>query len=81
MGTGQCKTQTADYCFQHANAYEQVTIIVPLFSNSKNNSPQSVCSLHILFWETLMTQLTFRLNFHRNFYIEIYILEKKLWSQ
>ena len=23
-----------------------------------------------------MTQLTFRLNFHRNFYIEIYILEK-----
>ena len=41
---GQSKVQTADYCFQHANEY--VTVIVPLFSNPKNNSPQSVCSLH-----------------------------------
>ena len=41
---GQCKTQTADYCFPHANEY--VTTIVPLFSNPKNNSPQSVRSLH-----------------------------------
>ena len=41
---GQCKTQTADYCFHHAN--ENVTTIVPLFSNPKNNSPQSVRSLH-----------------------------------
>ena len=37
--SGQCKTQTADYCFHHAN--ENVTTIVPLFSNPKNNSPQS----------------------------------------
>ena len=44
--TGQCKTQTADYCFHHAN--ENVTTIVPLFSNPKNNSPQSVRSLHSL---------------------------------
>ena len=36
--------KTADYCFHHANEY--VTIIVPLFSNPKNNSPQSVRSLH-----------------------------------
>ena len=42
--TGQCKTQTADYCFHHAN--ENVTTIVSLFSNRKNNSPQSVRSLH-----------------------------------
>ena len=42
--TRQCKTQTADYCFHHAN--ENVTTIVPLFSNPKNNSPQSVRSLH-----------------------------------
>ena len=41
---GQCKTQTADYCFHHAN--ENATTIVPLFSNPKNNSPQSVRSLH-----------------------------------
>ena len=34
---GQCKTQTADYCFHHTNEY--VTTIVPLFSNPKNNSP------------------------------------------
>ena len=44
VGGQPCKTQTADYCFQHANEY--VTVIVPLFSNPKNNSPQSVCSLH-----------------------------------
>ena len=41
---GQCKTQTADYCFHPANEY--VTTIVPLFSNPKNNSPQSVRGLH-----------------------------------
>ena len=41
---GQCKTQTAEYCFHHANEY--VTTIVPLFSNPKNNSLQSVRSLH-----------------------------------
>ena len=29
---------TADYCFSHANEY--LTAIIPLFSNSKNNSPQ-----------------------------------------
>ena len=28
---GQCKMQTADYCFHHANEY--VTTIVPLFAN------------------------------------------------
>ena len=39
LKSGQCKTQTADYCFHHAN--ENVTTIVPLFSNPKNNSPQS----------------------------------------
>ena len=31
--------QTADYSFHHAN--ENVTTTVPLFSNPKNNSPQS----------------------------------------
>ena len=41
---GQCKTQTVDYSFHHANEY--VTAIVPLFSNPKNNSLQSVSSLH-----------------------------------
>ena len=41
---GQCKVQTADYCFHHANEY--VTKIVPLFSNPKNSSLQSVRSLH-----------------------------------
>ena len=35
---GPCKTQTADYCFHHAN--EDVTAIVPLFSSPKNNIPQ-----------------------------------------
>ena len=43
---GQCKMlQTADYCFHHAN--ENMTTIVPLFSNPKNNSPKSVGSLHL----------------------------------
>ena len=28
--TGQCKTQTAGYCFYHANEY--VTTVIPLFS-------------------------------------------------
>ena len=37
--SGQSKTQMADYCFHHAN--ENVTTIVPLFSNPKNNNPQS----------------------------------------
>ena len=41
---GQCNTQTADYCFYRAN--ENVTTIVPLFSDPKNNSAQSVRSLH-----------------------------------
>ena len=36
---GQCKTQTTDYCFHHANEY--VATKVPSFSNTKNNSPQS----------------------------------------
>ena len=36
--------QTADYCFHHAN--ENMTAIVPLFSNPKNDGPQSVRSLH-----------------------------------
>ena len=40
----QCKTQTADYCLHHTN--EHLTKIVPLFSDPKNNSPQSVCRLH-----------------------------------
>ena len=35
--------QTADYCLRDAN--ENVTTAVPLFSNPKNNSPLSVCSL------------------------------------
>ena len=38
------KMQTADYCFHHAN--ENMTAIVPLFSNPKNDGPQSVRSLH-----------------------------------
>ena len=42
--TGQFKMQTADYRFRHANEF--MTTIVPLFSNPKNNSPQSVYSLH-----------------------------------
>ena len=42
--SGQCKTQTMDCCFYHGN--ENVTTIVPLFSNPKNNSRQSVHSLH-----------------------------------
>ena len=41
---GKCKRQTLDYCFPHKNEY--VTTIVPLFSNPKNSSLQSVCSLH-----------------------------------
>ena len=36
---GQCKTQTVDYYFHHAN--ENETTIVPLFSNPNNNSTQS----------------------------------------
>ena len=32
------------FCFHHANY--NVTTIVPLCSNPKNNSPQSVYSLH-----------------------------------
>ena len=40
--TSQCKTQSVDYCFHH----EYMTAIVPFFSNPKNNSLQSVCSLH-----------------------------------
>ena len=46
---GQYKTQTADSCFHHAN--EQVTTIVPLFLNPKNNSPQSA------FYKTLRCKL------------------------
>ena len=44
MQCGQCKTQTADYFFHHANV--NVTTIVPLFSIPKNKSPQPVRSLH-----------------------------------
>jgi len=44
LATGQCKMQTVDYCFHRAN--ENVTTIVPLFSNPENNSPQSVHGLH-----------------------------------
>ena len=44
MQCGQCKTQTADYFFHHANV--NMRTIVPLFSSPKNNSPQSVRSLH-----------------------------------
>ena len=44
MQCGQCKTQTADYFFHHANVNKRT--IVPLFSSPKNNSPQSVRSLH-----------------------------------
>ena len=49
---GQCKTQTANYCFHHAN--EHATTIVSLFCNPKYNIPQSarsqsaVCILHCL---------------------------------
>ena len=42
----QCETQTVDYCFHHTK--EKVTTIVRLFSNPKNNSPQSVRSLGLL---------------------------------
>ena len=41
---GQCKTQTADYCFHHAN--DNMTTIVPFVFNPKNNIPQS-CSLQV----------------------------------
>ena len=44
FGIGHCKTRTADYCFHLPN--ENLTTIVPLFSNPKNNSPQSVHGLH-----------------------------------
>ena len=47
-------TQTADYCFHHAN--EQVTTIVPMFSNPKNNSPQSVRSQHFTLPRKLMLE-------------------------
>ena len=46
--------QTADCCFYHAN--EQVTTIVPLFSNPKNSSLQSVCSLHFTLPRKLMLE-------------------------
>ena len=36
--------QTTDYYFHHAN--ENVTRLVPLFSNPKNDGLQSVHSLH-----------------------------------
>ena len=39
MQCGQCKTQTADYFFHHANV--NLRTIIPLFSSPKNNSPQS----------------------------------------
>ena len=44
--SGQCKTQTADYGFHHANEYE--TTIVPLFSNLKTiaRSQSALCILH-----------------------------------
>ena len=57
---GQCKTQTADYCFHHAN--ENVTTIVPLFSNPKNNSPQSAFyTAPFLFLSSLKYVLSFLL--------------------
>ena len=52
LATGQCKTQTVDYCLPHAN--ENVTTIVPLFY-PKNNGPQSVCILHCLFQQLLFS--------------------------
>ena len=52
LATGQCKTQTVDYCLPHAN--ENVTTIVPLFY-PKNNGPQSVCILHCLFEQLLFS--------------------------
>ena len=36
----------ADHCLHHAN--ENMTTIVPLFSNTENNGLQSVCSLHLV---------------------------------
>ena len=44
MQCGQCKTQTADYFFHHANV--NLRTIVLLFPSPKNNSQQSVRSLH-----------------------------------
>ena len=44
MPCGQCKTQTADYFFHHANV--NMTTTVPLFSIPKNSSPRPVRSLH-----------------------------------
>ena len=45
--TGQCTTQTADYCFHHANEF--VTMIVPLFLTQTIFRGQSaVCILHCL---------------------------------
>ena len=43
----KCWLQTAaDYCFHHAN--DNVTTIVPFFSNPENNGLQSVFSLHFV---------------------------------
>ena len=64
--TGQCKTQTTDYCFYQANEYG--TTIVPLFSNPKNNSPQSVRSLHLL---SLSLTGIIPFSAHKNFYQKI----------
>ena len=47
LQNGQCKTQTADYCFHHANEY--VATIIALFSNTKNHSPsQSAVFIFLL---------------------------------
>ena len=48
------KEQFVTYDINHAN--EQVTAIVPLFSNPKNNSPQSVRSLHFTLPHKLMLE-------------------------
>ena len=43
----KCRLQTAaDHCLHHAN--DNVTTIIPLFSNTENNGLQSVCSLHFV---------------------------------
>ena len=43
----RCKTETANYCFDHAN--ENEISLVSLFFNPENNTLQSVVSLHFTY--------------------------------
>ena len=45
----RCKTETANYCFDHAN--ENMISLVSLFFNPENNTLQSVVSLHFTYYQ------------------------------